>query len=63
MDSHEEHISVEKEIGGIGNYYGGLCVGRLDGRFYWAINNYDGYYWEEIPESLYRELIAFEEKK
>ena len=49
-----------KEIGGIGNYYGGLNVKEEDGRYFWSIENYDGHNWEEIPESIYAELLAYE---
>lgn len=51
------------QIGRIGNAYGGLHVKVDAGRFMWAIEDYDGFpfdeQWEEIPESLYRELMAF----
>ena len=47
------------DIGGIGNYYGGLSVKAEGGLFYWSIENYDGHTWEAIPKSLYDELIAF----
>ena len=46
-------------IGTISNYYGGLSAKEVDGKFYWSIENYDGEDWEEIPESLYRELLKF----
>lgn len=49
-----------KEIGEIGGYYGGLSVKAEDGKFWWSILDHNGDIWEEIPESLYRELIAFE---
>lgn len=52
-----------REIGGIGNYYGGLAVREQDGKFEWAIENWDGYHWEDIPESLYRALIAYQEAR
>lgn len=50
------------QIGTIGNYYGGLHVFRRDGKFYWFIENWDTVMRdpeeaEEIPESLYNELI------
>lgn len=51
---HEVH-----DIGGIGNYYGGLSVVDLNGRYYWSIENWDGHNWEEIPKSLYDELMKF----
>lgn len=47
-------------IGSIGNYYGALSVKSRDGKYWWSIENHDGHQWEEIPESLYRELMAFE---
>lgn len=52
---------MERGIGTIGNYYGGLSVKEEAGRFYWSIENYSGDDWEEIPESLYRELMAFQD--
>ena len=52
---------MEKEIGGIGNYYGGLFVKEEEGKYFWTIENYDGFFWQEIPESLYEELIKFED--
>ena len=52
----------ERNIGGIGNYYGGLCVATDDdGKFYWSIENYDGNDWQEIPESLYNELVKYDD--
>jgi hypothetical protein len=48
-------------IGTIGNYYGGLSVALLEGKAYWGIENYNGCYWEEIPMSLYNELIKFQQ--
>lgn len=50
-----------KRIGDIGNAYGGLLVREQDGRFFWSIEDVVGDNWEEIPESLYRELVKFEE--
>tara|TARA_R110002020_G_scaffold475890_1_gene713745 strand:- start:18544 stop:18675 length:132 start_codon:yes stop_codon:yes gene_type:complete len=34
-----------RDIGGIGNYYGGLSVNKQGEKFYWGIENYDGTYW------------------
>ncbi|AGN51380.1 hypothetical protein VPJG_00016 [Vibrio phage jenny 12G5] len=53
---------MEIYIGGIGNYYGGLSVKEDNGSFFWSIEDWDGQYWEEIPKSLYDELIKFNEK-
>ena len=50
---------MKKEIGNIGNYYGMLTAKKKKGLFYWSIKNWDGHRWEEIPESLYKELIQF----
>lgn len=47
-------------IGNIGNYYGGLAVKESDGKYFWGIMDYDDEYnWEEIPETLYIELVKF----
>ena len=51
---------METEIGSIGNYYGGLSVKvESDGTFWWGIENYCGTEWEQIPQSLYDELVKF----
>jgi hypothetical protein len=50
-----------KDIGAISNYYGGLRVKEEAGKFWWSIENFDGDLWEEIPESLYLELIKFQD--
>ncbi|WP_430316969.1 hypothetical protein [Pseudomonas sp. p1(2021b)] len=55
-----ENIQV---IGQIGNYYGGLAVKQEGEKFFWAIENWDGYEWQEIPRSLYDALISFEQEK
>lgn len=49
------------EIGEIGNYYGGLAVKQEDGKFYWSIENWDGCYWEEISQELYRALLKHDD--
>ena len=46
-------------IGNIGNYYGGLSAKEEGGKFYWSIEDYMDTQWQEIPESLYLELIKF----
>lgn len=53
----DEHNAIG--IGSIGNYYGGLQVIHDNNKFYWGIENHDGTDWEEIPESLYNELMRF----
>ena len=52
-----------KEIGIIGNYYGGLNVMEHEGKYYWCIGNYDTDFddmeaWDEIEKELYDKLIA-----
>jgi hypothetical protein len=54
------NASNRQEIGTIGNYYGGLSVKTEDNKCYWSIENYDGRFWTEIPESLYRALVEYE---
>ena len=46
------------EIGCIGNYYGGLHVRKVGSKREWAIENWDGFLWLEISESLYEALIT-----
>lgn len=49
----------EVRVGTIGNSYGNLFVKEDCGKFFWSIEDWNGRVWEEIPESLYRQLIAF----
>lgn len=48
---------MSKEIGNIGNYYGGLEVKEEDGKYFWGIANYDGTRWEEISKFTYTVLL------
>lgn len=52
-----------RKIGNIGNYYGCLEVKEENDKYYWCIEDWERAYWEEIPKSLYDELIKFEESK
>lgn len=54
-------MSTETSIGNICNFYGGLRVKEKDGKYFWNIENYTTSLWEEIPKSLYDELIKFED--
>ena len=47
------------KIGKIENYYGGLHVKEDEGKYFWGIEDSYGTDWEEIPESLYLELVKF----
>ena len=53
----------KREIGGIYNYYAYLTVKQNSNKYYWAIEGYDGPYWEQIPKSLYDELMKFEDNR
>lgn len=44
---------MEREIGKIGNQYGGLSICSDDGKCYWAIEDWDGNKWVEIPKYLH----------
>jgi len=55
-------MGEEREIGTIGNFYGGLNVKAEGGKFFWSIENYDGNHWEEISEHLYRALITHDDE-
>ena len=57
---YHKHENREQGIGDIGNYYGGLSVKTEDGKHYWSIENYSGHDWSEIPESLYRAPVEYE---
>jgi hypothetical protein len=47
-------------VGTIGNYYGSLEVKDENDKYFWQIPDCDGIdRWEEIPKSLYDELIKF----
>lgn len=59
MPKKKEESKVQ--IGNIGNYYGGLGICEENCRYYWSIKNCDGEFWEEITESLYLELLKFQD--
>ena len=52
-------MSNIKSIGNIGNYYGDLSVKKEDGKFYWSIEDWNGYSWEEITKDLFDSLNNF----
>ena len=43
----------------VGNYYGCLKVKEDDGKYFWTIEDWDGDYWLEIPEQLYKALLPY----
>jgi hypothetical protein len=50
-------------IGNISNYYGGLHAWIEDGKYFWSIENYDGFSEiEEIPKYLYDALNRFQKE-
>ena len=50
-----------RDIGKIGNHYGGLSVKMEEGKCYWSIKDYDGHSWDEIPRSLFDALNKFQD--
>jgi len=55
--------TMQREIGSISNYYGGLSVKEENGRYFWGIQNWNGTEWEEIPKSLFKELVKYDTKR
>lgn len=53
------------KIGNIENFYGGLWICTNDTKYYWKIEDCSitTENWEEIPESLYCELLKFQVEK
>jgi hypothetical protein len=55
---------MAREIGSIKNYYGGVVVKEEDSKFFWGLTDeYFGTRWEEIPESLFNELVRFDQSQ
>ena len=52
----------EFDMPNIGNYYGCLSVKSENNKYYWSIENYDGHDYEEIPHSLYVELVKYKDR-
>lgn len=65
-----------REIGEVCNYYGSLNIKKEDEwvknkdglsfpyiKYYWAIENYNGFRWSEIPKYLYDDLMKFEDER
>jgi len=38
------------------NYYGVVQIRQLEDKFQWGLGHQYGEYWEDISESLYREI-------
>ena len=62
-EEDEEDLATERrDIGTIGNYYGGLIVYRdEDGVCWWGIENYNGTAWEAISLELFAELNSHQD--
>lgn len=43
------------------NYYGGLTISQVSGKYYWSVENWDGHSWSEIAEATYNALLAQKE--
>jgi len=46
----------------IGNQYGDLKIKEEDGKYFWIITDIYDTNWEEIPKSLYDELVKHQNK-
>ena len=46
-------------IKSLDNYSGRLYVKEDDGCFYWCLDTWSFYHWSQIPESLYKEIVEF----
>ena len=48
-----------KRVGNATNYYGGVHIRQHGDRYFWSVENYSGFDWEEIPHSLFVALSDF----
>jgi len=53
-------MTAEFTTFGLYNFYGCLETKKENGKYFWAIENWDGYDWKEIPKYLYDSLKKFE---
>lgn len=51
-----------RDIGEVGNYYGGIAIKEEGGFLYWSIENYDGHNWEPCPEYLFKALSQHQDE-
>ena len=54
---------MEREIGNIGNYYGGLSIKKVGDKYFWSIHDWDGDCWDEIPKYLYDSLNKYQDEE
>jgi hypothetical protein len=62
-EDQEELIENDRDIFGVGNFYGGLVVGTCGDKFYWGIENYNGTRFVEIPKYLYDALCKHDDEQ
>jgi hypothetical protein len=63
IEAQRLFANCEKEIEfNLCNYYGAVQAKQENGKFFWGLENYDGVYWEEIPEQLYKALCVHYEQ-
>ena len=55
--------SKRRTIGRIENFYGGVAVKQKGGLYFWALDDYSGMDWQEIPKTLYDELVKFDDSQ
>ena len=53
---------TRRDIGEIGNYYGGLSIRRESDKCFWAIEDYDGFNEQEIPKYLFDALTKYQDE-
>lgn len=53
----------EVRVGSICHEYGCLLVKEDNNKYYWSIESCTFDKWEEIPESLYKELVKFNKEE
>ena len=58
-----KRFDVKRLEMGVSNYRGALQIKEDSGKYYWAVecdmDDEAEWEWEEIPESLYREMVKF----
>lgn len=52
----------QRDIDGVGNYYGGLSIAEAEGNYWWTIEDWDGQKWEPIPKYLYDALNKYQDE-
>lgn len=59
----QEEFEINRRELDIGNYYGCLNIAKVEGKYYWCIENYTGFHPKEITKELYDALLIFNNKE